>query len=177
MSNEKASQDIGIRSGQGVNVGRVQGHAAVVVSDLSAEHKGLIKVDEVGIPAEGLSKLVRSMREVNDKPLILFQINHSGNASDGEFSKVVSYYPTGDPSVYVLSDDDMEEIMGWFVKAGVISHQVGADGIDFKMCHGYMTQGEQEWYEAWGTRGDTGFSKYCRLFCSLLYWLGFGNRS
>jgi 2,4-dienoyl-CoA reductase-like NADH-dependent reductase (Old Yellow Enzyme family) len=88
--------------------------------------------------AEGLARLVMDMREVNEKPLVIFQINHSGNVSNKSFSEAVSYYATGDPEVRLLFDEEVEEIKGRFVKAALIAHQVGADGIDFKMCHGYL---------------------------------------
>ena len=88
--------------------------------------------------AKGLERLVKEMKEVNGKPLILFQINHSGRISGEAFSKVVSLYPTGDPNIHLLSEEEIEEIGEKFVKASVIAKQVGADGIDFKHCHGYL---------------------------------------
>jgi 2,4-dienoyl-CoA reductase-like NADH-dependent reductase (Old Yellow Enzyme family) len=65
-------------------------------------------------------------------------VNHSGNVSNGSFSEVVTYTPKADLSATLLSDGDMEEIKQWFVNAAVIAHQAGADGIDFKHCHGYL---------------------------------------
>ena len=88
--------------------------------------------------AEGLARLVKEMREVNPEPLILFQLNQSGRLSEAAFSKVISVYPTGDPGIHVLTEEEIEEIGDNFVKATVIAKQVGADGIDFKHCHGYV---------------------------------------
>jgi len=88
--------------------------------------------------AAGLEHLVKAMREVNQDSLILFQLNQSGKLSEAAFSKVISVYPTGDPDIHVLSEDEIEEIGDNFVKAAVIAKQVGADGIDFKHCHGYV---------------------------------------
>lgn len=88
--------------------------------------------------AEGLAGLVKSMREVNSDSLILFQLNQSGRLSEVAFSKVISVYPTGDPDIHVLTEKEIEEIGDNFVKAAVIAKQVGADGIDFKHCHGYV---------------------------------------
>ena len=115
---------------------------------------GIIMVESMTIPPKSRSRknqlqiternrkslagLVKEMKKANDKPLIIFQVNHSGNISTGSFSKVVSYYPTDDPSVTLLSDDDIEKIKQQFVDAAVIAHEVGADGIDFKQCHGYL---------------------------------------
>ena len=88
--------------------------------------------------AEGLARLVKEMREVNPEPLILFQLNQSGKLSEAAFSKVISVYPTGEPDIHVLTEKEIEEIGSNFVKAAVIAKQVGADGIDFKHCHGYV---------------------------------------
>jgi 2,4-dienoyl-CoA reductase-like NADH-dependent reductase (Old Yellow Enzyme family) len=88
--------------------------------------------------ADGLARLIKTMREVNQDSLILFQLNQSGRLSEAAFSKVISVYPTGDPDIHVLTEEEIEEISDNFVKATVIAKQVGADGIDFKHCHGYV---------------------------------------
>jgi 2,4-dienoyl-CoA reductase-like NADH-dependent reductase (Old Yellow Enzyme family) len=109
---------------------------SLTVSPRSRGRKNQLQITERN--ADDLAKLVKEMKEINDQSLIIFQLNHSGNVSDSAFSEVVTYYPTGDPTMTILSDEDVEEIEGWFVKAAVIAHQVGADGIDFKQCHGYF---------------------------------------
>lgn len=88
--------------------------------------------------AKGLERLIKAMREVNKDSLILLQLNQSGQLSEAAFSKVISVYPTGDPNIHVLTEEEIEEIGDNFVKAAVIAQQVGADGIDFKHCHGYV---------------------------------------
>ena len=88
--------------------------------------------------AEGLARLIKKMRQANPEPLILFQLNQSGKLSEAAFSKVISVFPTGDPDIHVLTEEEIEEIGSNFVKAAVIAKQVGADGIDFKHCHGYV---------------------------------------
>lgn len=102
----------------------------------SRARKNQLKISEE--TAKGLERLVREMREINPGPLIIFQINHSGRVSGAAFSKVVSLYPTGDPTVHLLTDQEIEQIGESFVKAALLSKQVGADGIDFKHCHGYL---------------------------------------
>jgi len=88
--------------------------------------------------AKGLERLIKEMREVNHDSLILFQLNQSGRLSEAAFSKVISVYPTGEPDLHVLTEEEIEDIGSNFVKAAVIAKQVGADGIDFKHCHGYV---------------------------------------
>ena len=109
---------------------------SLTISPQSRSRENQLQITEPN--RDGLADLVKEMKRVNDRSLIIFQINHSGNVSNGSFSEVVSYYPTDDPSVTLLSDDDMEIIKQQFVGAAVIAHEAGADGIDFKQCHGYL---------------------------------------
>ncbi|MBW2058802.1 MAG: 2,4-dienoyl-CoA reductase [Deltaproteobacteria bacterium] len=109
---------------------------SLTISYESRARKNQLKISED--TADGLANLVREMRRINRESLILFQINHSGRLSHGTFSKVVSVYPTGDPGIHLLEREEIEEIAGDFVKAAVIAREVGADGIDFKHCHGYF---------------------------------------
>ena len=109
---------------------------SLTISSRSRARKNQLEISERN--AEGLAQLVKEMRAINDQALIIFQLNHSGNVSNGTFSEVVSYYPTGNPEIRILSDKDVEEIKESFVQAAVIARQAGADGIDFKHCHGYL---------------------------------------
>jgi 2,4-dienoyl-CoA reductase-like NADH-dependent reductase (Old Yellow Enzyme family) len=102
----------------------------------SRARKNQLKISEEN--AKGLERLVKEMKDVNGKSLVHFQINHAGRVSPAAFSRVVSLYPTGDPSIHLLTEEEIEEIGEKFVKASVIAKQVGADGIDFKHCHGYL---------------------------------------
>jgi 2,4-dienoyl-CoA reductase-like NADH-dependent reductase (Old Yellow Enzyme family) len=102
----------------------------------SRARKNQLKISEETAP--GLERLVREMKEINSESLILFQINHSGSVSNPTFSKVVSLYPRKDQSIHVLTEEEIEEIGQLFTKAAVIAKQAGADGIDFKHCHGYL---------------------------------------
>ena len=113
----------------------------LTVEALTIAHESRARKNQLEITERnkvGLKKLVETIRAVDGETLIIFQINHSGNISNGVFSKVVSPYHTGNPEIYVLTDDDLEEIKERFATAARIAREVGADGIDFKMCHGYL---------------------------------------
>jgi 2,4-dienoyl-CoA reductase-like NADH-dependent reductase (Old Yellow Enzyme family) len=119
-----------------------EGEAGIIVVESltityeTRSRRNQLKISEETAP--DLEKLVREMREINSQSLILFQINHSGKISGADFSKVVSISPTGDPKIHLLTDEEIEAIGEMFVKAAAIAKQVGADGIDFKHCHGYF---------------------------------------
>ncbi len=86
---------------------------------------------------EGLGKIVDAIREVSPETLILFQISHDGRRS-GSFSRVVSVYPTDDPSTHVLTTDELVAIEDMFAESAWVVEQAGGDGIDFKSCNGYL---------------------------------------
>lgn len=117
------------------------GAGIIIVESLTLSYESRARKNQLKISEEtgrGLEKLVKEMKEINPKSLIIFQINHSGRVSGAAFSKVVSLYPTGHPSIHILTDREIEGIGESFVRAAVLSKQVGADGIDFKHCHGYL---------------------------------------
>ncbi len=119
-----------------------EGRAGIIVVESmtlsyeSRSRKNQLKISEETAP--GLERLVREMKEINSESLILFQINHSGSVSNPTFSKVVSLYPRKDQRIHVLAEEEIEEIGEFFAKAAVIAKHAGADGIDFKHCHGYL---------------------------------------
>ncbi len=86
---------------------------------------------------EGLGTIVKTIREVSPDTLVLFQISHDGRRS-GSFSRVVSVYPTGDPSIHVLTTEELVAIEDMFAVSARVVDQAGGDGIDFKACNGYL---------------------------------------
>jgi 2,4-dienoyl-CoA reductase-like NADH-dependent reductase (Old Yellow Enzyme family) len=120
------------------------GAGMITVESLSVSSRSRARKNQLVIEAknrEPLADLVGQIRKINQDSLVIFQINHSGMIS-GSFSDVVSYYPaytpTTDSPVRILSDDDIAEIQDLMVKAALIAHEAGADGVDFKNCHGYL---------------------------------------
>lgn len=108
--------------------------ALSVVEDSLARVNGLIINDR---NLESLRGLVKAFREENNEGLLLFQITHSGPRS-GRFSRVVSSCPDHEPGAEYLSTEEIEEIRKAFVNAVLLAHEAGADGVDFKLCHGYL---------------------------------------
>ncbi len=85
-----------------------------------------------------LEQFVSKMREVNSKPLFIFQLTHSGELSHPAFSKRVCVKPLAGFGGDVLSEDDVDKIIDKFVLSAKIAHDAGADGVDLKLCHGYL---------------------------------------
>ena len=121
--------------------GAVQAEATSVTETSLARVNGMI-INRRNL--DSFKKLVDSFRKHNaDCPLFL-QITHSGERS-GAFSEKVTATPgvqkndgSQNAGARYLSTDDIERIKDLFIEGALLSEEAGIDGIDFKMCHGYL---------------------------------------
>ncbi len=86
----------------------------------------------------GLEKFMKEMKSINSKTLNVFQLTHAGELSSPSFSKRVCIKPLPGFGGDVIGEDDVLKIMDQFVEAAKIAYDVGADGVDLKLCHGYL---------------------------------------
>jgi 2,4-dienoyl-CoA reductase-like NADH-dependent reductase (Old Yellow Enzyme family) len=117
------------------------GAGIIFVESLTITHESRARKNPLGIyekTAPALERLVKEMRAFNRESLILFQIDHAGSQSGAGFSRLVSVYPMPGQEAHILSEEEIEKIGDDFARAALIAKQVGADGIDFKQCHGYL---------------------------------------
>lgn len=87
---------------------------------------------------KALEKFIRRLKEVNPNVLIVFQLTHSGEISEPEFSRRVTVKQMHGLEGDLLTEEEVEHIMDQFELAAKITQNVGADGIDLKFCHGYL---------------------------------------
>lgn len=81
-----------------------------------------------------------------DSPVIGLQLTHSGRWSRplGQPAPRIAYrHPLLDDRVgatdaEVLSDDELDELVGGFVAAARVAADAGFDFVDVKQCHGYL---------------------------------------
>ncbi len=85
-----------------------------------------------------LTKFVREMKSVNDKTLFFWQLTHSGELSHPDFSRRVCVKPLPGFGGDQIDAEYIDKTIDQFVTAAKIAHNAGADGIDFKNCHGYL---------------------------------------
>jgi len=85
-----------------------------------------------------LEAFVKRLKEINPKTLFIFQLTHSGELSNPEFSKKVSVKPLPTYQAEIMTEEAFDRIMDDFVLAAKIAYDAGADGIDMKFCHGYL---------------------------------------
>jgi 2,4-dienoyl-CoA reductase-like NADH-dependent reductase (Old Yellow Enzyme family) len=94
---------------------------------------------------DAVKRLVESYRKHNNSGALFIQITHSGERS-GPFSERVTLTPDGmrrragqkDTDTRYLSTGEIETIKDQFILAARLAEEAGVDGIDFKMCHGYL---------------------------------------
>lgn len=87
---------------------------------------------------KALTKFVKKVKEANPNMIFIFQLTHSGELSNPDFSRRVTVKPLYGYGGDILSEEEVDKIMDDFVTAAVIAHNAGADGIDMKLCHGYF---------------------------------------
>jgi 2,4-dienoyl-CoA reductase-like NADH-dependent reductase (Old Yellow Enzyme family) len=109
---------------------------AITITDKNRSRLNQLFIMPKNLPA--LTKFVKRLREVNPKTLFIYQLTHSGELSNPEFSKPLSVKPLPGFKADVFTEDEFEKIMDDFVLAAKITYDSGADGIDMKFCHGYL---------------------------------------
>jgi 2,4-dienoyl-CoA reductase-like NADH-dependent reductase (Old Yellow Enzyme family) len=119
-----------------------RGEAGLVsLEAISVTDESLARRDQLIIMprnAKPLANFVAKMKAVNPKTLFIFQLTHSGEFSGRDFSRVVAVKPLPGQTADILTEEELEQIMAQFVLAAQIAHDAGADGIDLKLCHGYL---------------------------------------
>jgi 2,4-dienoyl-CoA reductase-like NADH-dependent reductase (Old Yellow Enzyme family) len=129
--------------------GLVWGEATAVVPEGRANPNQLMINNET---AEGLGALRGAMvaahaQDFDGPPLVAgLQLTHSGRFSRprGEPLPRIAYrQPQLDRRVAVtdeslLSDGELDELVGIYVRAGILAADAGFDFVDIKHCHGYL---------------------------------------
>jgi 2,4-dienoyl-CoA reductase-like NADH-dependent reductase (Old Yellow Enzyme family) len=119
-----------------------RGNAGVIIMEaLSVVDENLGRAHQLtALPQnrEGLARLVAHVKQVNPKPVLLWQLTHAGELSNPEFSERVCVKPFPGYEGRLLTEEEVDGILEQFVEAAVMAHDCGADGIDFKLCHGYL---------------------------------------
>jgi 2,4-dienoyl-CoA reductase-like NADH-dependent reductase (Old Yellow Enzyme family) len=119
-----------------------RGNAGVIIVEALSvvdENRGrLHQLTALPQNQKALAKLVATVKAVNPRPVMLWQLTHSGELSSPEFSERVCVKPFPGYEGRLLTEEEVDEVLGKFVLAAKIAHDCGADGVDVKLCHGYL---------------------------------------
>ena len=122
--------------------------------DLAKGEAGLITLEAISVTRESrardnqlmimpqnlkpLTAFMDKVHAANPKSVVVFQLTHSGELSEPSFSRRVTPNPLPGYGGELLTEDDVAHIMDEFVTSAKIAYDCGADGIDLKLCHGYL---------------------------------------
>ncbi len=120
---------------------------------------------------KALTKFVKEVKAENPDMLFVFQLTHSGELSNPEFSRRVTVKPLYGYGGDLLTEEEVDKIVDDFVLAAKIAHNAGADGIDMKLCHGYLGSqilrpyNDRKWKYggSWENRSRFAFDLYERI--------------
>jgi len=120
---------------------------------------------------KALKKFVKEMKKINHKPIFVWQITHSGECSHPDFSRRVCVKPMPGFGGDLLTEEEVDNIIDKFVLAAKIAHECGADGVDVKLCHGYLASqllrpyNDRKWKYggSWENRSRFAFEIYERI--------------
>lgn len=129
----------------------------VVVEAISVDERSRARVNGLVMNRKNLDsfkQLVDAFKKENPDGLLLFQLTHSGRKS-GSFSRQVALYNRDRKEAELLGTEEVEEIRQMMIDCSHLSREAGADGIDFKLCHGYfgaeMLRPANNRDDKWGT--------------------------
>jgi 2,4-dienoyl-CoA reductase-like NADH-dependent reductase (Old Yellow Enzyme family) len=129
------------------------GEAVAVRHDGRANPNQLISNDATSVDMAGLRKTLVTAHEAkcggSEDLLIGLQLTHSGRFARPNDKKkleprILYHHPILDPKFGIapdypcLTDMEIDDLIGDFVKAAMRAGQTGYDFIDIKHCHGYL---------------------------------------
>ena len=112
----------------------------VVAEALSVDPSSRARVNQMILNRDNLDsfkKLVNEFKTINPEGLFLFQVTHSGRKAVKNHSRPTALYEPCEGEV-LLETEEIENIRRAFVEGALLAEEAGADGVDFKMCHGYL---------------------------------------
>ena len=142
---------------------------AITITDKNRSRLNQLFIMPKNQPA--LTRFVAHLKKVNPKTIFVFQLTHSGELSNPEFSKRLSVKPLPGFTADLFTEEEFERIMADFVLAARIAYDSGADGIDMKLCHGYLGSqilrpyNDRKWKYggAWENRRQFAYDLYERI--------------
>ncbi|MHA1698569.1 MAG: oxidoreductase [Promethearchaeota archaeon] len=89
---------------------------------------------------KSLRQLVSAVKNVDPNTKIIFQITFPGMVTGAGLprSTIIPSVHLKDPSVRLLSRDDIKKVSDQHRSAVAVAMDAGADGVDIKACHGYL---------------------------------------
>lgn len=81
---------------------------------------------------------VKAIKTKYPDPILIVQLNHSGEVSGSSFSERVCVKPLYGFGGKVIGAEYCDHVIDMFVNATKFLYDIGVDGVDLKFCHGYF---------------------------------------
>ena len=118
------------------------GNAGMVILEaITVSDESYARTDQLMIlprNAQALARFVKEVKAVNDKPIFVCQLTHSGEISNPDISERTAPRVSPGFDARLLTDADGDKIIEQFVTSAKIAHDAGFDGVELKFCHGYL---------------------------------------
>ena len=117
------------------------GSGVVFLEALTIGYENRARLNQLSIMPrneKALAEFIKDIKATNPKTLLFLQLTHAGELSNPNFSRRVCVKPLPGFGGDILSEDDVESIIDQFITSAKIANAAGADGIDIKLCHGYL---------------------------------------
>lgn len=122
-----------------------EGDAGVIVFEsITLQYDSRARDMQISLQPDNASNIaswrsfIKEMKDLNPDPLLIVQLNHSGEISGGGDKKRVCVKPLWGFGGEVIDADYVDKTIDQFVQASKILYDLGADGVDLKFCHGYF---------------------------------------
>ena len=123
------------------------GGAGLVWAEATAvRHDGRANPRQLTITSSTVGALAELRRLFRPEQVVGLQLTHSGRYArpDGAPAPRTAYRhpvldePSGASADSVLTDGELDDLVGVFVDRAVLAHEAGFDFVDVKACHGYL---------------------------------------
>ena len=122
-----------------------EGDAGIIVFEsITMQYDSRARADQISLQPDNpenvasWKKFIKEMKAINPDPLLIVQLNHSGEVSSSKFSKRVCVKPLHGFGGEMVDEKYVEDTIDLFVRSSKVLHDCGADGVDLKFCHGYF---------------------------------------
>lgn len=83
--------------------------------------------------------LIGDLKRKYPDTAVIMQLNHSGELSDERFSRRVTVKPKEGFGGELIDEDYIDKVIESYVQASRFLYEAGCDGVDMKLCHGYLS--------------------------------------
>ncbi len=81
---------------------------------------------------------MKAIKEKYPDPIIVVQLNHSGEVSGSTFSERTCVKPLYGFGGRVVDEAYVQDVIDRHIKCSKFLYDIGCDGVDLKLCHGYF---------------------------------------